>query len=439
MNYYLIKYLFVFVIGILLLSACATHTLTNDGNTTRYKNVAQYFNKSEVLQDHLTGFCLYDRGKNTYVFQQNENKFFTPASNTKLWTLAAAMAVLGDSIAWMSYEDVHEKRVFFPMGDPTFLHPFMKDNERISTYFSTHFNAGDTVYLSTEHFRDVRFGEGWMWDDRSYYFQPEKSVFPIHANNVKLIPRETEVDHEPKWMNIFSAPSDHPSRFREEYQNVFIIPKGQDYPSYMPMVIDSDFYRSFFNSMNLHVEFVDRPYDAKKVQTIYSRSSPEVYKYFMEESDNLIAEQLLLQCSMEKLGYMNTKDLIDTLMHVEFSQWNDSWNWYDGSGISRYNLVTPTAMLTLMNSMLDTYDQDELERTLPSGGEGTLEKWYGYDPPRVFAKTGTVKYCHNLTGLIHTNKGNQYTFSFMHNNFNYSSSVVKEAMSDVIDIIVELY
>lgn len=429
----------LFVLFILCLTSCATHKI-QDGNQTRtYKNIKQYFKKSTVLQDHLTGLTLYDLDQKAYVFNQNQDKYFTPASNTKIWTLFASLNTLSDSMTWMAVQKVDDRDVYFPMGDPTFLHPFMSENPRIDNYFKTAFNTGDTIYMNTDHFQDFRYGQGWMWDDQSYYFQVERSAFPIHANCVKLMPDGDDVSHEPVWTTILAGKEDVKSRYREEYQNVFVIPKEQDFPSYMPVVIDRDHYRSYFSSLGLHLEFVYDQFDEKLANIIYSRPMEEVYQFYMDQSDNLIAEQLLLQCSMEKLGYMNTADVIDELMKTEFQKWSDEWNWSDGSGISRYNLVTPHAMVTAVNAMIDQHGLEEIKNLMPKGGRGSMSKWYAYDRPRVFAKTGTVRYCHNLSGIIETKKGNTYTFSFMHNNFNYGSTKIKETMNEVMDIIVELY
>ena len=426
-------------IVLIVLSSCAHHNIVQNGETKRFKNIDQYVRNSAVLQDHLTGLMLYDAKKKETIYSHNADKYFTPASNTKLWTFYTALNTLGDSIQWMAYSDLGKRRIYFPMGDASFLNPFLPPNPRIENYFANEFNKGDTIYMSTIHYRDDRFGAGWMWDDQSYYFQAEKSVFPIHANSVKLTPDKNKISHIPGWISISTQFSNVDEQKRSEYKNEFFLPKNQTKPAYVPVVVNPDYYRAYFNSLNLHVEFVDEVYNRQNAEMIYSIPSDDIYQYFMEESDNLIAEQLLLQCSMEKLGYMSTHDIIDTLMKSDYSEWQDEWNWTDGSGISRYNLVTPNAMVELMNALLDQYDTERVKQILPSGGEGTLSNWYGYQPPRVFAKSGTVRYCHNLTGVIETKNGNEITFSFMHNNFNYSSSVVKKAMSDIIDIVVELY
>ncbi len=423
-----------------MISSCAVHSIGEGVNKKNYRNIEGYFKHSKTLQDHLTGFILYNTDLKKVVFNQNSDKYFTPASNTKLLTLYAALEVLGDSIPWMAVTERDDKMVFIPMGDPSYLHPLLPENPRIANYFTTHFNQGDTVHMSIDHFRDFRFGAGWSWDDYMYYYQSEKSVFPIHANAVQIIPSGDEVIHSPDWMDVWSGYTEFNIAYRDEASQVYVLPEDGADTLFMPIITDRDLLFDYFNYLGLHLNVVSVPFELNEVDFIYSMPTKELCQFYVEESDNLIAEQLLLQCSMMKLGYMHTGDIISHLHDNETKRWSSSWNWFDGSGLSRYNLVTPATMLDLVNTLIAEHGFEHIREILPAGGEeGSIEHWYGYDPPRVFAKTGTLKYCHNLSGIIQTKKGHTYTFSFMHNNFNYGSSGVKKAMADVFDLIVELY
>ena len=51
------------------------------------------------------------------------DKYFVPASNTKLFSLYAGMKYLGDSIEGISYTEDDTALFVFAMGDPSFLHP----------------------------------------------------------------------------------------------------------------------------------------------------------------------------------------------------------------------------------------------------------------------------------------------------------------------------
>lgn len=68
-----------------------------------FEDVYQLFQESKILNDHFVGFSLYDLNANKYVMDINGNKHFTPASNTKMYTTYAALALLGDSIPGLEY------------------------------------------------------------------------------------------------------------------------------------------------------------------------------------------------------------------------------------------------------------------------------------------------------------------------------------------------
>ena len=64
-------------------------------------------------------------------------------------------------------------------------------------------------------------------------------------------------------------------------------------------------------------------------------------KLMMHESDNFFAEQTLLMVGNEKIGIMDDNKTIDTLLKSDFLGIPQKPKWVDGSGLSRYNLMTP--------------------------------------------------------------------------------------------------
>ena len=110
--------------------------------------------------------------------------------------------------------------------------------------------------------------------------------------------------------------------------------------------------------------------------------------------------------------------------------------WRDGSGLSRYNLLTPRSMVTILDKMYQEYDIERILTLFPTGGKsGTLRNWYKGNPPYIFAKTGTMSNKHCLSGYIKTKEGKTLIFSFMHNNYIGSSSQVKREMEKVFKFI----
>lgn len=62
-----------------LLGSCSiTHSIQ--------KNASSNLITTPCLQHAYVGICLYDPARNKYIYAHDADKYFTPASNTKLYT-----------------------------------------------------------------------------------------------------------------------------------------------------------------------------------------------------------------------------------------------------------------------------------------------------------------------------------------------------------------
>lgn len=88
----------------------------------------QRFAKKDVLNNPAflpahTGISIYDPSTGKYLYNYQGDKYFVPASNTKLVTCYAAMKYLGDSLTGLRYVEKDNEITIYGAGDPTFLHP----------------------------------------------------------------------------------------------------------------------------------------------------------------------------------------------------------------------------------------------------------------------------------------------------------------------------
>jgi D-alanyl-D-alanine carboxypeptidase/D-alanyl-D-alanine-endopeptidase (penicillin-binding protein 4) len=102
------------VISMLFISCTSSHYIKQSAQ----QNVVT---KTFLSTAHI-GICLYDADDNKYLYNYQGDKFFVPASNTKLLTCYAAMKYLGDSIKGLRYLDKGNTMDVIATGDPTFLY-----------------------------------------------------------------------------------------------------------------------------------------------------------------------------------------------------------------------------------------------------------------------------------------------------------------------------
>ncbi|NBU36491.1 MAG: D-alanyl-D-alanine carboxypeptidase, partial [Bacteroidetes bacterium] len=123
-------------------------------------------------------------------------------------------------------------------------------------------------------------------------------------------------------------------------------------------------------------------------------------RYFLQESDNFIGEQLLILCSDKKFGYLDPDKFINFAKDSLFSDLPQKPVWADGSGLSRYNLFSPNDIVLILRKLFKMMPQERLFSLLPAGGvSGTISASYkGNGKPYVFAKTGSLANNHCLSG-----------------------------------------
>jgi serine-type D-Ala-D-Ala carboxypeptidase/endopeptidase (penicillin-binding protein 4) len=108
----------------------------------------------------------------------------------------------------------------------------------------------------------------------------------------------------------------------------------------------------------------------------------------------------------------------------------------DGSGLSRYNLATPAAIVTILTHV----DRDErlrapFEAALPvAGRDGTLaQRMRGTAAEgNARAKTGSFSNARALSGYVRTADDEPLVFSIIVNNFGTTSDVVEQTMDSIV-------
>lgn len=117
-----------------------------------------------------------------------------------------------------------------------------------------------------------------------------------------------------------------------------------------------------------------------------------------------------------------------------------SFQFHDGSGLARLDLVTPSAILQLLRAMYSSPWREQWVGLLPVGGQdGSLNSRFA-DPPalgRIHAKTGTLTHVSALSGYAQRPDGSWAAFSILVNNHNGSAAEVRGVIDRICTLIVE--
>jgi len=394
----------------------------------------------------FTGFVLFDPEKEIFIENINGDKYFTPASNTKILTYFTAKQILGDSIAALKYVVRGDSLIFAGTGDPSFLNSIFSKNDKVLSFLK---NRTERLFFTSSNFKDGRYGKGWMWDDYPYSFQPEKSPFPIYGNVVAFKKENGSSDVEIIPVDFQQKTTQHSSGSsvkREEKSNQFLINKNAmtrlPYERKVPFIYsDSLFVKLLATQIEKPVALLE-DYDLQVTdwQKIYTTHTDSLYQKLMQDSDNFIAEQLLLACSDKINNEMNTAKLIQYAKDSIMKDMVEKPLWVDGSGVSRYNKMKPEMAIHFLHEIYKTTAFSTIKNIFPTGGvNGTIENWYPGEPPYVFAKTGSLSGVHNLSGYVETKSGKRLIFSFMHNNYTIPLSNLKKEMQVVLEWIRDGY
>jgi serine-type D-Ala-D-Ala carboxypeptidase/endopeptidase (penicillin-binding protein 4) len=156
-------------------------------------------------------------------------------------------------------------------------------------------------------------------------------------------------------------------------------------------------------------------------------------------SQNLHAEILLRLLGREK-GTAGTIEGGQEVLHGFLAGAGitpEEYVFYDGSGLSRENLVTPHAVLKLLTYVNAQPWAAEYRNTLPvAGTDGSLADRFKNTPAtgRVQGKTGSLNHVNALSGYITTLHGERLAFSILCNNHHLTT----KRTLDVIDQIVTM-
>jgi D-alanyl-D-alanine carboxypeptidase/D-alanyl-D-alanine-endopeptidase (penicillin-binding protein 4) len=418
--------LYVLLIGTL---AVACSPVSKQALTKRFVSL------ETKLHDH-TGFMLYDPEQKKELYSFQSDKYFTPASNTKIFTFYTSLVVLGDSVPGIRYIESGDSLIFAGTGDPSLLYENIYDPGKTFTFLAT---TSKKLFLADGNFYTDALGAGWSWDDLPFTYSSERSALPVYGNYFILQQTGSTIKTQPAYFSFSITMKDSVEKPLLERET------GSNRLNFYPAKITSNSQwktpfktntelaaKLLSDTLRKEVSVLKRtlPHSAK---TLYSIPTDTLYKEMMQESDNFIAEQLLLTCAGVLSDSLKPEIAIQYMKKNHLLDLPDEPIWVDGSGLSRYNLFTPRSIVKLWEKIYYRVPRERLFPLLAIGGKtGTVKRSYKNEPPYLYGKTGTLSNNHCLSGYLITKKGRTLIFSFMSNNHPAPSSAVRQEMEVIL-------
>ncbi len=423
------KYFLYILLFVAMFSSCSTQQKIA---TSAEKNI---LNLPGLKNTHI-GISIYDVENQKYLYNHNAEKYFIPASNTKIAIAYVGMKYLGDSIPGLKVREYDDKIIVTPTGDPTLLDPrFSKQPtfEYLQKAVKPIFAAKDDIKTSVR-------GWGWGWD-----YMPERSSLPIYSNMVWFYgKKDGKLNYFPKGaiaaenfkINAGGSGDYLHDVSRQLTSNTFNMWFGGNSQKEVriPFITSLKLqWQLLADTLQKDITLTDHLPKTENTFTIFTQPTDSILSTMMHVSDNLFAEQILLMASNAVVGEMTDRRFIEHILNSDFKNLPQKPNWSDGSGLSFYNQFTPQDFVAILFKMKSEFGMERIKAVFPTGNEGTLTSFYTQEKGKIFAKTGSLAGVAALSGFLYTKKDRLLIFSVLINNKNSSLWEARRAVEKFLN------
>jgi D-alanyl-D-alanine carboxypeptidase/D-alanyl-D-alanine-endopeptidase (penicillin-binding protein 4) len=162
----------------------------------------------------------------------------------------------------------------------------------------------------------------------------------------------------------------------------------------------------------------------------------EILPIFLKPSQNQIGEMLFKTIGLER-GAAGTAIAGRRVVEAQLKAWgarDDGYVVRDGSGLSRYDYVSPETIVHILDAMRRDRNFPLFYQSLPIAGvDGTIQTRMRGTPAEnnVHAKTGSVAQARSLSGYVRALDGDTLMFSILANNWTVPPSRVTAAADSI--------
>ncbi len=441
---------------------------------TLQQRITSVLEKPDYEAVSFVGISILDTTTGEELFSQYTNKLFTPASNAKLFSSAAALDVFGPDHTFQT--TVHHdgtledgtltgSLILHGGGDPTLFTDSLK---ALAAQVSEKVNViHGNLIVDVSLFNSPLKGPGWMWDDNPDTYSMSISPLMLNYNTTRITVSQTQNGQlsarlfpETQYPVVEFLGGFGPVRInRKPFHPTFTV-TGSELPesgraeTTLAVYDPAPWIGHAFYSMLLEqgIEFTQAgdsgstgtqpstqpivvakvPQQGTQLCSVQSKPMSEILTLFNKPSENAIGEVLLHHLAgptgAKPANWRNGSAALATWLEETVGLQKESFRLQDGSGLTRYNLITPAGTTQLLQHMAKGPNAKTYLESLPIAGvDGTLRNRMKTLPQgaAIHAKTGTMSGVSCLSGYAKTPEGKWRTFSILVNGYTGSSNIAR--------------
>jgi D-alanyl-D-alanine carboxypeptidase/D-alanyl-D-alanine-endopeptidase (penicillin-binding protein 4) len=402
------------------------------------------------------GMVVVDLSSGETLYSRNADNLFIPASNMKLFSEAAALMVLGPDYHFKNQLSINSGKVqqgvlqgdiYLQLsGDPSFSRDDL--NKLLSSLKDWNISTiQGNVYIDSNFANVDPYPPGWLRADLSYSYGAPNAPVVIDANRLTVTvnpgakagdPAVVEVDDGGGAITLDNLATTNATTkecgvgFSLDKNN-HLTARGcvgvgqwavqQRMAIKNPLLYAQNMIKSDLTNANIgltgQVLLGKTPAGALLISTQYSKALSELMADTLKPSDNLYADSLYLHAATKINGspvnWKEAEPIVKDFLQAQTGINFKNAIFTDGSGLSRYSLVTPAQTISLLQFLYQRFPLSyEYISALPvSGRDGTLQKRFRIPAQQGFvrAKTGTMTGINSLSGYLYTVNGHTLAFA----------------------------
>jgi serine-type D-Ala-D-Ala carboxypeptidase/endopeptidase (penicillin-binding protein 4) len=435
---------------------------------------------SSTLQNAQWSLCAKYVESGETIIDYNSHFSLAPASGLKLFTTAAAFYFLGEDFQFetkLYYDGEIDEQgtlsgniIIVGGGDPTLGSDRVAGSKNMDELFADWINKikllgikkiNGSIIAEVAHFDQIPIPRAWIWEDIGNYYGASTSALTITENTYHLyfepgknvgdptvvLRTEPEIENltfenhittgsENSGDNgyIFNAPGQYNAVLRGT------IPAGGSEFSIKgsipnPPMFALDSFIEFLNKKNIAVNENPRIIEEKRIYDkaiiIALTKSPklkDIIYHLNKRSINLYTEQILKETGVEVFGEGGTEKGIEAIERFlsEIGVSTEELNLYDGSGLSRSNMITTKMMTEMLREVSKQPFFESFYNSLAVAGDladlGFFKSWGKGTKIAGNAriKSGLINGVRSHSGYVKDSSGRLIAYSFIANNFSGS-------------------